>query len=181
MALSLEPPADAELPVAHVDAPPPGSELPVHYVECFGCGDGNAAGLHLRAAVGAGVSVLARFTVHRQHQGAPGLAHGGLLATAMDESLGFVNFLLRRPAVTARLEIDYRLPVPVGTELAVRAECVAVAGRKTWMRGAASLPDGRVAVGAAALFLAVPVSHFTRHGDPEAFARTRLGSRDYNP
>lgn len=179
MALSLEPPPSAEAPAVAPGAPPVGTRLPAHYDDCFGCGDGNAAGLHLAVEVAEGVAVRGTFTVHRRHQGAPGLAHGGLLATAMDETLGFVNSLLRRPAVTARLEVDYRLPVPVGTELAVSAHCDAVSGRKSWIRGTALLPDGRVAVQAAALFLAVGVEHFRTHGDATAFSSRP--APDYNP
>jgi len=176
--LSLQPPADAVVPAPHPDSPPPGTELPHHFIDCYGCGDGNGGGLHLRATVAEGVAISARFVVAPEHQGAPGLAHGGLMATAMDEALGFVNFLLRLPAVTARLEVDYRNPVPVGTELAVSAECVGVAGRKIYLRGRALLPDGRVAVAADALFLVVGLEHFSRHGDGEALAAT---VRSYNP
>ena len=49
------------------------------------------------------------------HQGAPGLAHGGIIATAMDEAMGALNRLLLVPVVTVHLEVDYVRPVPVGS------------------------------------------------------------------
>ena len=57
------------------------------------------------------------FTVTEHHQGAPGLAHGGVVAAAMDEAMGFLLWLLKTLAVTARIEVDFRRPVPVGSTL----------------------------------------------------------------
>jgi acyl-coenzyme A thioesterase PaaI-like protein len=103
------------------------------------------------------------------------------LATAADEALGFLNWLLRRPAVTARLEVDYLRPVPVGSDLHLRAECTAVAGRKTFVRceGRLDDPNGPPALRATGLFLAVPLEHFRKHaGGREAAPGDE---RSYNP
>ncbi|MFL6139965.1 MAG: PaaI family thioesterase [Frankiaceae bacterium] len=160
------PPPDAEQPSRAPAAPPPGTALGPHYAHCVGCGDRHPTGLRLKVTAGDGVSIQARFTVTDDHQGAPGLAHGGLLSVAFDEAMGFVLVLLQRPAVTGRLETDYLRPVPVGTTLHIRAECVGVAGRKIYTRGEGRLgaPDGPAAVRSTGLFIAVPLSHFTRHG-----------------
>ena len=64
--------------------------------------------------------MLSTLEVGDYHQGAPGLAHGGVIATAMDEAMGVLNRLLAVPVVTVHLEIDYRRPVPVGTTLHIR-------------------------------------------------------------
>ncbi|MFF4248048.1 PaaI family thioesterase [Streptomyces sp. NPDC001822] len=156
-------------PVRHPDAPAPGELLGSHYEHCFGCGTGQPHGLHLQARAGEGVSVTAEFTVRPAHQGAPGLAHGGVLATAMDETLGALSWLLRVIAVTGRLETDYLLPVPVGTELFLEAEVTAVHSRKNYCRATARIggPEGPVAVRAEALFIEVKVEHFTENGRPE--------------
>ena len=94
---ALKPPADAAQPLRHQDAPAPGELLGAHYGQCFGCGGEQSHGLHLEARAGEGVSVTAEFTVRPAHQGAPGLAHGGVLATALDETLGSLNWLLPSP------------------------------------------------------------------------------------
>ncbi|HSP39198.1 MAG TPA: PaaI family thioesterase [Frankiaceae bacterium] len=181
MALSLTPPPDAMSPQRSTDAPPVGTVLPPHYAQCFGCGADHPTGLHLSVTVAEGVAVDAVFRVAEAHQGAPGLAHGGVLATAADEALGFLNWLLRRPAVTARLEVDYLLPVPVGTDLHLRAECTAVAGRKTFVRceGRLDAPDGPTALRATGLFLVVPLEHFRKHASGRETMRGDEGS--YNP
>jgi acyl-coenzyme A thioesterase PaaI-like protein len=163
------PPAGARPPVRHPDAPAPGELLGSHYEHCFGCGGAQPHGLHLLARAGEGVSVTAEFTVGPSHQGAPGLAHGGVLATALDETLGSLNWLLRTIAVTGRLETDFLRPVPVGTVLFLRAEATAVAGRKIYCaaEGRTGGPGGPLAVRARALFVEVKVDHFIDNGRPE--------------
>ncbi|MFF8945500.1 PaaI family thioesterase [Streptomyces sp. NPDC014864] len=182
---ALQPPSDAVKPVRHPDAPAPGELLGAHYEQCFGCGGEQPHGLHLQARAGEGVRITAEFTVQSAHQGAPGLAHGGVLATALDETLGSLNWLLRTIAVTGRLETDFVRPVPVGTTLHLEAEVTAVAGRKIYSTATGRIggPDGPVAVRADALFVEVKVDHFVSHGreqeiqaamsDPDQIRRAR--------
>ena len=76
-----------------------------------------------------------------RHQGAPGLAHGGLLAAAFDEALGSLQWLLQVPSVTAALETDFLLPVPVGSTVHIDARVVGRAGRKIWSVASRMPPD----------------------------------------
>ncbi|WP_211323248.1 PaaI family thioesterase [Amycolatopsis palatopharyngis] len=184
------PPVETEQATPHPDAPIAGSKLGVHYDECFGCGDEQEAGLHLQSTVGEGATVRSQFTVTEAHQGAPGLAHGGLLACAFDEALGStVGNLLRRPAVTGRLETDFRRPVPVGSTLHIVAKLDGVAGRKIYVSadGHLDAEDGPVAVRARGLFVTVELEHFTSHGDADALEKMRAAGRakhedwDINP
>ncbi|MFE2186186.1 PaaI family thioesterase [Streptomyces sp. NPDC059455] len=164
----LTPPEGSKTPVRHPDAPAPGEILGAHYDQCFGCGD-QARGLELTTRAGEGVSVTAEFTVRSGHQGAPGLAHGGVLAAALDETLGSLNWLQRVIAVTGRLETDFVRPVPVGAELHLEARVAAVHGRKIYCSatGRIDAPDGPVAVRAQALFIEVRVDHFIENGRAE--------------
>lgn len=163
------PPDDAVLPPRAPGAPAPGTPIGPHYDLCFGCGPQRADGLQLTAVAGEGLTVDARFTVRPVHQGGPGLAHGGLLTTAMDETLGTLNWLLHAPAVTGRLETDFVRPVPVDTELHIHAWVTGVHGRKVYSaaEGRIGGPDGPVAIRAQALFIQVKLEHFTTHGRPE--------------
>ncbi|MFH8617205.1 PaaI family thioesterase [Streptomyces sp. NPDC017979] len=165
----MTPPADAVPPVRHPEAPAPGELLGTHYENCFGCGAAQPHGLHLAARAGEGVSITAEFTVRPVHQGAPGLAHGGVLATALDEALGSLTWLLRTIAVTGRLETDFVRPVPVDTVLHLQAVVTAVAGRKIYARAEGRIggPDGPLAVRANALFIEVKVDHFIDNGRAE--------------
>lgn len=179
------PPPDAVMPQRHADAVPVGAQLPSHYDVCYGCGAGHPAGLHMQVTAGE-LSVHAQFEVTDLHQGAPGLAHGGLLSTAFDEALGALNWLLLRPAVTARLETDFRRPVPVGSVLHIDARIVGQSGRKVYTRAVGRLgPEGPVALTASALFLQVPLQHFVDHGRAQdverAAAQRARGAMEVNP
>ncbi len=115
------------------------------------------------------MDVTAEFTVRPVHQGAPGLAHGGVLTTALDETMGSLGWLMQTIAVTGRLETDFVRPVPVDTALHLSAAVTAVRGRKIFSSatGRIGAPDGPVAVRADALFITVKVEHFTEHGRDE--------------
>lgn len=169
---STTPPTGSILPERHPKSPVTGSELPSHFKHCFGCGDLHPTGLHLKARVEEGLSISAQFTVTENHQGAPGLAHGGLLSLAFDEALGKLMWLLRAPAVTARLETDFLAPVPIGTTLYISAWITGVQGRKVYSEAEGRLngPDGPVAVRAASLFIIVPMKHFLENAPAEYIA-----------
>ncbi|MDX3230223.1 PaaI family thioesterase [Streptomyces sp. ME19-01-6] len=164
---ALKPPDGARAPVRHPDAPAPGEALGAHYEGCFGCGQEHGLGLEPRA--GEGVSVTAEFTVRPGHQGAPGLAHGGVLTSALDETLRSLSWLQRVIAVTGRLETDFLQPVPVGAVLHLDARVTAVHGRKIYSTATGRIggPDGPVAVRADALFIEVKVDHFIKNGRSE--------------
>ncbi len=69
--------------------------------------------------------------------GHPGLVHGGLLATLLDEATARCCFaaLPHRVGVTASLKIDYRAPARADQYVVIRCETTAVEGRKAWVRG----------------------------------------------
>ena len=165
---SLVPPADAEAPLRHPKAPAPGELLPIHNPACRGCADVEG-GLHIVSWAGEGVEVTNRFDVLDIHQGAPGILHGGCLTAVFDECFGRAYQVVLQRAVTARLEVDFRRPVPVGTTLWVRCRVDAVAGRKLYCSGSAHLDalDGPVAGTGRGLFVVVELDHFLSHGRPE--------------
>lgn len=166
---STTPPEGAEIPPRHPEAPAPGALLPSHYKHCYGCGELSPAGLHLVAHAGEGASISAEFTVTEDHQGAPGLAHGGLISLAFDEALGKLMWLLRAPAVTARLETDFLLPVPVGSVLHISAHITGQVNRKVYTsaEGRLNTPDGPLAVKASALYIIVKMEHFFKNAPKE--------------
>ncbi|MEV6286886.1 PaaI family thioesterase [Kribbella sp. NPDC051770] len=163
---SATPQRELEPPERHPEAPAPGTGLPSHYERCVACGPSHPTGLRLVSTAGADVSITGEFTVTADHQGAPGLAHGGVLALALDETLGGLSWLLRRPMVTGRLETDYIRPVPVGTTLHLSATCLGFAGRRMYAKaiGRLNSPDGNIALRANAVFVVVPPEHFVKHG-----------------
>ncbi|SPO04208.1 related to MET14 - ATP adenosine-5`-phosphosulfate 3`-phosphotransferase [Cephalotrichum gorgonifer] len=69
--------------------------------------------------------------------GHPGIVHGGLLATLLDEGFAGCCFaaLPHKIGVTANLQIDYRSPAPAGQYYVLSAETTKVEGRKAWVEG----------------------------------------------
>ena len=166
-------PEGAPIPERHAMAPVAGSKIPSHFGHCFGCGELHPTGMHLVAYAGEGLDITAKFTVNENHQGAPGLAHGGLLSLAFDEALGKLMWLLRAPAVTGRLETDFIKPVPMGSTLHITAEITGQVNRKVYTSaiGRLNSVDGEIAVRAAALYIVVPMDHFMNNAPKEYLAQ----------
>ena len=60
--------------------------LPPGARQCFACGDDNPIGMHLEAIRREGDEVRATLRPRPEYQSYPGMLHGGLSTTALDES-----------------------------------------------------------------------------------------------
>ena len=88
---------------------------------CFGCSAHNPAGLRLRFRR-RGESVVADCRLADHFHGAPGVAHGGIVATLLDEiSCAAAYFTRGRRVVTGELIVRYRRPCPVESPLSLSA------------------------------------------------------------
>ncbi|TVY43179.1 UPF0644 protein [Lachnellula subtilissima] len=69
--------------------------------------------------------------------GHPGIIHGGMLATLLDEGLARCCFgaLPNKIAMTANLNINYKAPTKAGQFVVLRAKTTKVEGRKAWVEG----------------------------------------------
>jgi acyl-coenzyme A thioesterase PaaI-like protein len=135
-----------------------GDRLPPHQPNCLGCGPENPAGLGMRMRR-EGERVLGEVTLDSRHEGAPGYAHGGAVTTALDDAIGMLLFVLRRPAVTAKLEVNFRRPAFIGRPFALEAWVDRIEGRKLHLRSEMR-DEGETVAEANALFLEVDVEHF---------------------
>ena len=150
---------------------------PHHDPACWGCGDA-PGGIRLPSPAEEGAPEYeAWFRFDERHQGGPGVAHGGMVAAALDEACGLLATWYRFPTVTARIFVRYRKPVEINKELRVRARLESERGRRLRIRG--EIADGdEVLAEARAAFIHVPLSHFlaTPEGRASAEAwRARLG------
>ena len=69
------------------------------------------------------------------YEGPPGCVHGGFVAAAFDEVLGFTQSLGGNPGFTGTLSVRYRVPTPLHTDLRFEGRIDRVEGRKTFASG----------------------------------------------
>ena len=69
------------------------------------------------------------------YEGPPGCVHGGWVAAAFDEVLGFVQSLAGSPGFTGTLTVRYRTPTPLHTDLRFEARVTGSERRKTFAEG----------------------------------------------
>jgi len=113
-----------------------------HHDLCFGCGLANVFGLQLELERQDDGSVAGRFFVKQDHQGPPGFAHGGVIAAALDEAGALAAGDETHVAITARLEVDFRAPAPVGAFVALEAATGGEEGSRTSVTVRARGEDG---------------------------------------
>lgn len=88
---------------------------------CFGCSSQNAYGLQLTFKR-LGGEVYTDYSIADRFHGAPGTAHGGIVATIFDElSCAAIFFQRSRHVVTGELTVRYSHPCPVETPLRFEA------------------------------------------------------------
>jgi acyl-coenzyme A thioesterase PaaI-like protein len=116
--------------------------------DCFVCGAKNPAGLHMHFYTISPGEVEANYTVSDQYQGYPGVVHGGIIASMMDETIGrvFMEGDPPRFMVTAELKLRYKKPVPVNTPLILRGHRVKDNGRIGQATGEIIGPEGEILV-----------------------------------
>lgn len=114
---------------------------------CFVCGTDNSNGLQMNFYDDNHETVSSTITVDDRFQGYPGIVHGGILATMLDEAVGRVAMIgdHHHFMMTVKLTAQYRHPVPLNTELKVEGKIIKLRGRLGKARGEIILPDGTVA------------------------------------
>ena len=112
-----------------------------------------------------GDTVTATTTLGPAFEGAPGRAHGGVVAAILDETMGYVLPIIGELAYTANLNIDYVAPAPLHRQLRVTASLRDRAARKLWIEAHGESDQGTF-VRAEALFLAVDLTKFANDQTP---------------
>ncbi len=125
---------------------------------CFVCGRNNPAGLYMSFYDNGQDEVFSEYTVAERYQSYPGIVHGGILASMLDEVVGRVAMIgdHHRFMVSVKLQVLYRHPVPVETPLKIRGRIVRLRGRLGKAQGEIILQDGRIACEAAITLADVP-------------------------
>jgi len=116
---------------------------------CFGCGVNNPIGLKLKFKEEAD-GISAEYTPDQNFQGWPGLLHGGITATLLDEAMSNVAYRTGNTCLTAVSTIRIRQPIPVDASLVVYARVTRQRSRLIETDGKVCLKDGTVVAEATA-------------------------------
>jgi acyl-coenzyme A thioesterase PaaI-like protein len=109
--------------------------------------------------------VVARVVLRRACEGAPGRAHGGMVAAVFDDVTGFVIGFAGEPAFTGELTVRFVAPVPVEELLTFRARLVGRERRKLFITADATAGDEVVAT-CRATYITVDPALFAGAPDP---------------
>lgn len=144
---------------------------PDAFAQCYGCGRLNEAGLRVRT-IRDGDSWVCRFTPRPEQRAIKGIVYGGLVASLIDcHATGTaagaatlhagdeINQDDVRRFVTARLEVNFRAPTPMGVELELRAATPEVRENKVVV-DVELMADGKVTATGHVICVQAPASLF---------------------
>jgi acyl-coenzyme A thioesterase PaaI-like protein len=100
-----------------------------------------------------------RVTFGKAFEGAPGRAHGGVVAALLDEVMGLMNVIHGAMAFTGQLDITYHAPTPIGEPVLARAWLARSDDRKRFVEATLYAEDVLVA-SAKALFIVIDRTTF---------------------
>lgn len=142
---------------------------------CFVCGLANPVGLHLKFYETAPGEVSAETVVPEQYQGYPGVVHGGIVASMLDEITGRSHMGGDPPRFmyTAKLQIRYHQHVPVGKPIRLVGRAGKSRSRTAEATGAIYDEQGKLLAEAEALLVDVPAQ------EVEGASLDELGWRVY--
>ena len=110
---------------------------------CFACGAENPIGMRLHIELGDGTA-RTTWTVGDDHVGWSDKAHGGIIATLLDEVMAWAPSSFDSWAVTAEMTVRYRSPASPGEELRAEGSVVERRRRIYDVRGEVRGADGRL-------------------------------------
>ena len=123
------------------------------YPRCFGCGQENPIGLRL-SFDWEGDALVSRFTPGEDHQGWPGVVHGGIIATLLYEVLENFSYQQGIVAMMKRMDTNLRRSGKTGVEIVARAWLAGKSDKEMQVSATLTSDEGtRIAEGSAELVI----------------------------
>lgn len=132
---------------------------------CFGCGENNPQGLKLKFRQ-EGERIVTNFVPTEIYQGYPGIMHGGITSTILDEVMSRTLNVQGLMGVTARLEVRFRQGIPLHKSLQAEAWVNRRKGPLADIESRILLEDGEIAAEGKARFMILDDS-YAETGHPQ--------------
>ena len=116
------------------------STLRANANHCFVCGPSNPIGLQLKFRLEDDIC-RSEFTPGEHHCGYDGVTHGGIIFSTLDDVMANWLFLQGLEAFTAKCEVRYHAPLPLGTKVLLEGKCIQRKRRLTLMQGLMTRAD----------------------------------------
>jgi len=114
----------------------------LHHDNCFGCGALNNYSFHIPSSFDEEIGeVKFHFQLRREHEGAPGYAHGGALAVILDETQGVLCHHLGHFVMTDGFSIKYHKATPLYRDLVVSAWLTSARSKRLYTKARIMLGD----------------------------------------
>ena len=127
---------------------------------CFVCGVQNSFGLQLKFYDNGIDKVWTEYVIPEHFQGYPGVAHGGVIAAMLDEVCSRTAMIADSDhfMMTAKLDIKYRCPVPVGHPLNITGRLTKSRDKILQAEGYIYLSEDTIAAQASVTLVDIPES-----------------------
>lgn len=135
--------------------------------DCIICGMDNPLGLQAPFYETEENTVVTKFKFRNEHQSYPGRAHGGMICALLDELVGRAIWITEPNmwGVTISLNIKYRKPVPLETELIGIGKIISETSRTFNGKGTIKDKDGNVLAEAEAVYMKLPLEKIAEGSD----------------
>ena len=110
--------------------------------------------------------IYAKYIFEKSFEGGPGLVHGGILSTVLDDMMGYATFTQNLFCVTANLNVNFRVPSPVDKEFELYAWVKEVDGNKVYAESVIQSEDA-IHVEANGLFINIGQDGARQYFSPE--------------
>jgi len=125
---------------------------------CFACGQSNPYGLKLKIDIHPSGKSYVEFIPKREYEGYPGIMHGGITSTILDEVMVYACKAYNEDVVTAKIEVRFLRPVPIGKKLIANGNVVGKKGKAYITEGEIIGENGVVLARAKGTFFPISLS-----------------------
>ncbi|WP_428898559.1 Thioesterase superfamily protein [Parelusimicrobium proximum] len=140
---------------------------------CFLCGKNNPKGLHVFWVEDReNQEIYTETVISEDYRSYPGIVHGGIVASLLDETSGRAVFLNKETGyedlmVTLKMEVIYKQITPTNTPLKVVGKILKPGKTRAQVYAEIRLPDGSVSASCTALVMKPPQKITSTWGEEE--------------